>query len=163
MRPGTLALGAAVIGTALGLLPFAMVRLNAALGWPRWESDAGRVAGTVLIAAGAALALYCSRLFARLGQGTPVPIEPPRKLVVAGAYRWSRNPIYVADVTMLTGIFLYRGELALLLYVAFFALASHLVIVWREEPELRARFGEAYDAYVRRVPRWLGLPRAGER
>jgi protein-S-isoprenylcysteine O-methyltransferase Ste14 len=163
VRPGTLALGAAVIGTALGLLPFAMVRLNSALGWPRWESGAGRVAGAVLVAAGAALALYCSRLFARLGQGTPVPTQPPRKLVVAGAYRWSRNPIYVADVTMLTGIFLYRGELALLLYVAFFALASHLVIVWREEPELRARFGEAYDAYVRRVPRWLGLPRAGER
>jgi protein-S-isoprenylcysteine O-methyltransferase Ste14 len=160
VRPGTFALGAAVIGTALGLLPFAMVRLNAALGWPRWESDVARVVGALLLAAGAALALYCSRLFARLGQGTPVPIEPPRKLVVAGAYGWSRNPIYVADVTMLTGIFLLRGELALLLYVGFFALVSHLVIVWREEPELRARFGTEYERYMAEVPRWVGIGRA---
>lgn len=160
MRPGTLALGAAVIGTAFGLLPFAVVRLNAALGWPRFESDAARLAGAALIAAGVALALYCSRLFARLGQGTPVPIEPPRQLVVAGAYRWSRNPIYVADVTILVGLFLHRGELARLLYAALFALAAHLVIVWREEPELRARFGADYERYMAEVPRWIGMGRA---
>jgi hypothetical protein len=68
----------------------------------------------------------------------------------------------VGDVTVLLGLFLHRGELTLLVYAALFALAAHLVIVWREEPDLRGRFGAEYDAYVRLVPRWIGplRPRA---
>ena len=160
VRPNTFALGAAVIGTAFGLLPFAMVRLNSTLGWPRWESDAARAAGVVVMTVGVAIVLHCSRLFARVGRGTPVPLEPPQRLVVTGAYRWSRNPIYVGDVTVLLGLFLHRGELTLLVYAALFALTAHLVIVWREEPDLRGRFGAEYDAYARRVPRWIGPLRA---
>lgn len=135
--------------------PGAMRDLNQDWGWPRWQTSAGRAVGVVLILGGVTTALYCSRLFTRVGKGTPIPADPPKHLVISGLYRYSRNPIYVADVAILLGIFLYFGELALLLYAGIGALILQAVIVWWEEPVLKKRFGDAYIRYVGTVPRWL--------
>jgi protein-S-isoprenylcysteine O-methyltransferase Ste14 len=75
--------------------------------------------------------------------------------VITGLYRHSRNPMYVAHAAYLLGLFLYRGELCLLLYAALYVVAIHTSIVLGEEPELRERFGEEYDRYTQTVPRWL--------
>jgi protein-S-isoprenylcysteine O-methyltransferase Ste14 len=158
VRLQTAATGAAVVGTALVLLPAAAVALNRMLGWPRWRSDAAQVCGGILVLAGVAALAYCARVFRTEGRGTPVPIEPPRLLVRDGPYRWSRNPMYVADVAILLGLFLHRGELALLVYAIAFTLVLHLWIVRWEEPVLIERFGADYVAYMRAVPRWIGPP-----
>jgi protein-S-isoprenylcysteine O-methyltransferase Ste14 len=154
----TFLLGSGVMGTVFVLGPVTMVALNTAWAWPRWENGTGHVLGAILIVIGLGVAFYCARLFARVGGGTPVPTEPPTRLVVSGLYRYSRNPIYVADACILFGLFLHRGELALLLYVCLFTAVAHAWIVWWEEPRLRQRFGDEYAAYTRRVPRWIGLP-----
>lgn len=155
--------GTTFVAVVFFLLPAWMVELNRAWAWPRWGSPLGRVLGAVLIAGGLGVALHCSRLFSRVGEGTPIPIEPPKHLVLSGLYRYSRNPIYVADVAILLGVFLYLGHAALLLYAVAVALVLQAVIVWWEEPVLCRRFGEAYVRYTRAVPRWLLLrPRRGE-
>lgn len=136
--------------------PVEMADLNREQGWPRLESGVARSLGAVLFASGLGVAVYCSGLFARLGRGTPVPFDPPTNLVVSGLYRHSRNPIYVADVMILLGIFLLSGELALLLYALGVGLFLQIFIVALEEPQLRRRFGAPYDEYTQRVPRWLG-------
>ena len=141
------------------VFPGEMIDFNEELGWPRWRSVPGQVLGVALILAGAGVAIYCSGLFARVGRGTPVPFDPPVKLVASGLYRYSRNPIYVADVAIWLGIFLFLGHLALLLYAVLCTVAVQAVIVWWEEPDLRTRFGEDYARYVRSVPRWLPRPR----
>ena len=112
--------------------------------------------GVVLFLAALGLVLYCSQLFARIGKGTPVPIAPPRELVVSGLYRFSRNPIYVAQVAILLSYFCYSGELTLLLYSGAWALLVQTFIVRIEEPGLRKRFGDAYVRYTHEIPRWLG-------
>jgi len=63
--------------------------------------------------------------------------------------------MYVAQVAILLGLFLYRGELLLMAHVAIYAGVVQGWIVWREEPELRRRFGEEYLRYAQRVPRWI--------
>ena len=156
MRIRTLAAGAAFLGTAFVLAPFEMVELNQAYAWPRWESAIGPRIGGALMLAGIALAVYCSNLFSRVGGGTPVPIEPPTRLVITGLYRYSRNPIYVAHVGFLLGLFLYRGESSLLLYAAIYAGIIQTWIVRGEEPGLQRRFGAEYVEYMRDVPRWIG-------
>jgi protein-S-isoprenylcysteine O-methyltransferase Ste14 len=158
MQSRTAITGALIVGTVLVAGPVGAVALNEALSWPRWQTSPGRIGGGALIAAGLVLALYCSHLFKARGDGTPVPLEPPRRLVRDGVYGYSRNPIYVADLTMLIGIFLHRGELALLLYAGLFALVVHVWIVTWEEPVLRERFGREYAAYEIDVPRWIGMP-----
>ena len=50
---------------------------------------------------------------------------------------------------------LYFASLGLLIYAAAASIAAHVMIVRVEEPELRERFGESYEAYCRSVPRWL--------
>jgi protein-S-isoprenylcysteine O-methyltransferase Ste14 len=156
MRIRTALQGSLFVATVFFLLPRAFVGLNDRLGWPRWETGAGDVIGGVLILAGIGVMLHCSQVFRSLGQGTPVPIEPPTKLVQTGLYRQSRNPIYVADVAVWLGIFLVEGHLALLVYTGLMLALLQAAVVWWEEPVLAERFGAEYADYRRRVPRWLG-------
>ncbi len=156
MRPLTALGGVAFVALLFFVLPSGAASLNASLGWPTWKTTAGQVGGWALIAAGAGLAVYCSGLFRRLGGGTPVPIEPPTRLVVAGLYRYTRNPMYVADLAILIGIFGVRGEAALLLYAGVFSAFIQLWLVLHEEPVLVKRFGADYEDYRGRLPRWLG-------
>lgn len=65
--------------------------------------------------------------------------------------------MYVAQVAFLFGLFVYRGELALLLYAAIYTGAIHASVVRSEEPELRQRFGEEYVRYTQQVPRWIPI------
>jgi protein-S-isoprenylcysteine O-methyltransferase Ste14 len=155
MKPASIAMGTVFLATVFILAPLGAIELNEAWDWPRWQIPAGSLIGIGVILAGLALILYCSGLFARLGKGTPVPIQPPEHLVIRGLYRYCRNPMYVGQVAILLGLFLYRGELALLLYAAFWAGAVERYVIWREEPELQRRFGEAYARYTESVPRWV--------
>ncbi len=150
--------GASFIVAIFGLVPAWVAGVNDELGWPQWRTTAGQALGVLLFLGGLGLVVYCSRLFARIGKGTPVPIAPPTELVVSGLYRFTRNPIYVAQVAILSSYFCYFGELALLLYSGVWALLVQGFVVWVEEPDLRSRFGESYLEYTRQVPRWVGIP-----
>ena len=108
----------------------------------------------VVAAAGLALLLSCVAWFQRHG-GTPAPIDPPRRLVVRGPYRWTRNPMYVALALLLVAQILAHPGRAVLLY-ALAALAGVVAFVHLyEEPTLRRRFGADYEAYTASVPRWF--------
>jgi protein-S-isoprenylcysteine O-methyltransferase Ste14 len=113
-----------------------------------------QVAGVVVLAAGAAVALWCVLAFALVGRGTPAPFDPPRRLVVEGPYRFVRNPMYVGAGVALAGAALFFESVALALFTGGFFLITHLFVLGYEEPTLRRTFGEAYDAYCRRVRRW---------
>jgi len=116
--------------------------------------DVPQVAGMVVAAAGAALALWCVIAFASIGRGTPAPFDPPRRLVIQGPYHFVRNPMYVGAGVALAGAGLFYESLPLMGYSAFFLLAAHLFVVWYEEPTLRRTFGQEYEAYCRQVRRW---------
>lgn len=113
-----------------------------------------QVAGLVAGVAGAAIALMCIFTFVFVGHGTPAPFDPPRRLVVAGPYRFVRNPMYLGAAIAMSGAALYFQSLALLGYVGVFLLVVHVFVVTYEEPTLRRTFGEDYDGYCRMVGRW---------
>ena len=105
--------------------------------------------------AGSLVILSCFRDFVVKGGGTPVPVDPPRELVVSGFYRYVRNPIYVGAFLIFLGYFLWFGTWALLMYVVFSFIGAHLYVVLYEEPNLKRKFGRQYEEYLERVPRWL--------
>jgi protein-S-isoprenylcysteine O-methyltransferase Ste14 len=111
--------------------------------------------GLALVAVGVALLSTCIFEFARSGLGTLSVIDPPRKLVVRGLYRYVRNPMYLSVVTIVLGELLLTGSPALLAYGAIGFGAINLFVLGYEEPNLRRRFGPAYEAYLREVGRWL--------
>ncbi|MCG3189353.1 MAG: hypothetical protein LKCHEGNO_01713 [Burkholderiaceae bacterium] len=115
--------------------------------------------GLLPLAAGAVGLLWCVRDFYVQGKGTLAPWSPPQNLVVVGLYRYSRNPMYVCVLLTLLGWAASFVSSGLLLYCALVALAFHLRVVYGEEPWLAQRHGPSWQAYVSRVPRWLGLRR----
>jgi protein-S-isoprenylcysteine O-methyltransferase Ste14 len=114
-----------------------------------------QIAGVVVGAVGAVIALWCISTFVFVGRGTPAPFDPPRNLVVVGPYRWVRNPMYVGAALALAGAALFYESWALLGYCAAFLLITHLFVVAYEEPVLRSTFGDAYVRYCEGVRRWL--------
>lgn len=77
------------------------------------------------------------------------------ELVTVGPYSLTRNPLYLFSLIGFVGVGLGTECFTLpLLLIAFFALVYPAVIA-REERDLRARFGAAFDAYCARVPRFL--------
>jgi protein-S-isoprenylcysteine O-methyltransferase Ste14 len=113
-----------------------------------------QVAGMVIGSAGAAVAVWCIFTFASVGRGTPAPFDPPRRLVIGGPYRFVRNPMYIGAGLALAGAALFYESLPLLGYTGLFFLATHLLVMWYEEPALRRTFGQDYEAYCGRVRRW---------
>lgn len=111
--------------------------------------------GIALIATGFALVTWTVSLFARIGKGTLAPWDPTSRLVVVGPYRHVRNPMISGVLTVLLGEAALFGSLPLLVWfgAAFAVNAIYFPLV--EEPGLRKRFGEDYEAYRAAVPRWV--------
>jgi protein-S-isoprenylcysteine O-methyltransferase Ste14 len=66
-----------------------------------------------------------------------------------------RNPLLAGIVVALVGLALWRASGVLLLLAGVAAWAAHWWVTRVEEPDLRRRFGDAYEAYLRAVPRWI--------
>lgn len=122
---------------------------------PRLETSPISILAIPLWLAGGLIVLRCFWDFTFKGHGTPVPIDPPKELVITGLYRYVRNPIYVGVLSIFLGHFLWFGNLTLLLYAVLAFIAVHLFIVFYEEPTLKKKFGPAYEDYLSRVPRWI--------
>jgi protein-S-isoprenylcysteine O-methyltransferase Ste14 len=114
-----------------------------------------QVMGLIIAVCGGALALWCILTFAVIGQGTPAPFDPPRRLVIRGPYAFVRNPMYIGAGLTLVGAALFYGSLALLAYAAIFLMITHLFVLVYEEPTLRRTFGNDYESYCHNVGRWL--------
>jgi protein-S-isoprenylcysteine O-methyltransferase Ste14 len=121
---------------------------------PAWSgADA---AGWLLMAAGFALYLVCAFWgFAIRGKGTPLPLDPPKKLVVEGPYGVVRNPMYWGVGALVLGEAAVFHSLALLELTGVLVVGVNLFVLLYEEPALRRKFGAEYEEYCKRVPRWL--------
>ncbi|HEY1483034.1 MAG TPA: isoprenylcysteine carboxylmethyltransferase family protein [Candidatus Acidoferrum sp.] len=113
------------------------------------------LAGGLLLLLGLSVYLWCAWDFAVKGLGTPAPIDAPKNLVVQGLYRYTRNPMYVGVAAMIAGQAIYRGSVAVALYLGVVVILFNLFVLFYEEPTLRRQFGEQYNNYCRAVPRWF--------
>lgn len=119
-----------------------------------------RIAGVVFALAGGALWLGATVTLVAHGDGTPLPLDPPRRLVVTGPYRWIRHPMHVGLVGFFAGEALLFRSLVLLGFAVVIGVA---VVAWarHEDRELDARFGRPWRDYRDAVPPWLSRPRDG--
>jgi protein-S-isoprenylcysteine O-methyltransferase Ste14 len=78
----------------------------------------------------------------------------PNALVTSGPFEYSRNPIYVAFMIPIVSLAILSPAVSLLT-ASVYILAMDVFIIRREEGLLECRFGETYNAYKARVPRWI--------
>lgn len=131
----------------LSLRVDAFFSLSRPLGYP-WNY----MVSLPLLAVGGFLSLWSVLHFSKAG-GTPVPVNPPAKLVDTGPYTYSRNPMLLGVFLMLFGVAFLIGSASLLFcFAPACAVCSVLEFKMIEEPELEKRFGETYREYKRRTP-----------
>ena len=138
-------------GIVAGVVPWWLT------GWkadPFAYSAPVRILGVVLLLAGLLVLLHAFARFVREGVGTPAPVAPTENLVVGGAYRYVRNPMYLAVTATIVGQALLLGRFGLLLYAAGLLVVFVAFVRGYEEPTLTLRYGERYAAYRRAVPGW---------
>jgi protein-S-isoprenylcysteine O-methyltransferase Ste14 len=137
-------------GTVAGLVPSLIT------GWRRPGDPVPSVdaLGWILVLAGAAVLLHAFVEFAWHGRGTPSPSAPTERLVVRGAYRHVRNPMYVAVLALVLGQALLFTSWGLSAYLVVLGLTVHAFVRTYEEPTLREAYGSTYEDFCENVPRW---------
>lgn len=133
-----------------GLLPWWLTGWRMLPAWPPL-----RFMGALFILAGMAFLVHAFWRFVAEGRGTPAPIAPTERLVTGGAYRYVRNPMYLAVLAIILGQALLMGQPLLLAYGAVICAAVVSFVHFYEEPVLARQFGADYEAYRGAVPGWL--------
>ena len=110
--------------------------------------------GILLLAVAAGLTVGAVLAFTR-ARTTIIPHLDPSALVTSGIFRWTRNPIYLADVLILVGLSLIWGKTAGLILVPALVLLLERRFIRGEEARLRAAFGNAFESYAATTRRWL--------
>jgi protein-S-isoprenylcysteine O-methyltransferase Ste14 len=87
--------------------------------------------------------------------GTPVPFDPPRRLVTTGVYAYVRNPMQLSAVLLL----FLLGIVVRNPWVSAAGVMAHIYSAglagWDEDEDLRRRFGNAWTLYRQKVRRWV--------
>jgi len=125
---------------------------------PVSTSDPLQLAGLLLTSVGTIFLLVCIWEFVAYGRGTLAPVDPPKRLVVRGLYKYVRNPMYLSVLVVLVGEGLLTRSLGLFEYTLGWFVWINLVVLLYEEPALYRAFGASYQAYSAAVSRWLPRP-----
>ncbi len=142
--------------TVTVVIPYYILRRSGS-GFNDWiaNPDPQILIGAALGLMGLSLFLYTVFLFRTIGKGTLAPWTPKKKLVVAGPYRYCRNPMITGVLLILAGEALFFHSTGLLIWAVSFFAINMLYFTVYEEPDLEERFGEDYREYKRHVPRWM--------
>ena len=149
-------IGVTIFGGFTALFVFAAILVDRLLNLPRLLPEGARLPVSIpMIAVGLAVTAWSAFHFLNV-RGTPVPFNPPPKVVNTGPYQYARNP-------MLTGVFLFLFGIGFIVnsvsLVFFFTPLYVLINVWEiktiEEPELIKRLGTEYIEYRRHTPMFI--------
>lgn len=141
-------------GIVAGLVPFLLTgkTLNTIIEPPLFWYH---FIGLIIFVIGFILMSVCIINFAVRGKGTLSPADPTKKLVIAGPYKFSRNPMYVGVMMLLIGEAIFFQSLPIGFYSLIIFIAFYTFVVFFEEPRLLESFGDDYKKYTNSVRRWL--------
>lgn len=142
------------------LVPLALagVEQHLHLGWPPLHAAGWDWIGATTFVAASGLGLWSCVAMALRGEGTPLPAETARRLVLAGPYRYVRNPMAVAGTLQTAGVGLWHGSWMVLAAAVAGAVTWNTCIRPGEEADLAARFGFDYERYRDDVRCWVPTP-----
>ena len=110
--------------------------------------------GLFVFAAGLSLTFWAFYLFKK--NKTPIiPGKKPEFMVVEGAYKFTRNPMYLGVTIALLGAAIYFGNIFSFLSPIIFFLSMNYYFVPFEEKLMEQIFGNQYLNYKKKVRRWV--------
>ena len=111
-------------------------------------------AGILPLLLGMALNIVADKAFKKTGT-TVKPFEVSTTLVTSGAFRYSRNPMYLGMVMILTGVAFLLGALSPFIIIPIFAITMDRAFIVTEEKMLDECFGSKWKQYKADVRRWI--------
>ena len=155
-------LGLTIFGLFTALFVIAAIFVDRMLELPPLLPENARLPVSIpMIAVGLAVTAWSAFHFLKV-RGTPVPFNPPPKVVRTGPYRYARNPMLIGVFLFLFGMGFIVNSVSL---VCFFTPLYMLINVWElkkiEEPELIKRLGTEYIEYRSHTP--MFIPRGRSR
>ena len=141
-------------GVILFVIPPWIVAASTRLGLPVYEFAAARFVAVGLFVVASTLGIVSAITMAVQGQGTPLPIDSPRRMVVTGPYARVRNPMAIAGLAQGTAVAIWHGSLAVLVYVIVGGVIWQFAVRPLEEADLLRVFGDEFARYRETVPLW---------
>jgi protein-S-isoprenylcysteine O-methyltransferase Ste14 len=117
----------------------------------------GGVADWMLVAAVLVLlfvGIAATAEFARAGDGTPIPFDPPKRVVATGPYAFIANPMQIISAAVMLLLALYARSWGLALVAAMFALFDTVYASWYNRAHIAHALPEAWRRYRAAVPDW---------
>ncbi len=140
------------------------LQVDKLLGLPRLLPTPANIAVCAPVVTAGLLLLLWSILHFALARGTPVPANPPPRLVTSGPYAYVRNPMLVGVFVIMFGLgILFRSVSLVFIFTPLFILLNVLELWAIEEPELEKRLGQQYVEYKKKVPMFIPWPKIGMR
>jgi len=118
--------------------------------------------GVAVLGLASALGIWSAIVMSTLGNGTPLPSAMPTSLVIAGPYRWVRNPMAVAGIVQGAAVGLILSSWVVVVYAIAGSLVWNYAIRPHEEADLEHRFGDEFRRYRDAVRCWLPRLRAAQ-
>jgi len=148
--------GAVFFFTLVWLFIVASLEVDKFLGFPKlFTSSLNIIVCVPVIAIGSFLMLWSILHFGGV-RGTPVPFNPPPKLVTTGPYAHVRNPMLTGVFILLFGLGVLFQSISLLsIFTPLFILLNVFELKAIEEPEMEKRLGKEYLEYKERVPMFI--------
>lgn len=144
--------------TIFVLIPLVIVSATQDSSWKATFAEINEFnfwAGALFGALGLALSGWTVGLFARYGEGTAAPWDPPQHFVVRGPYLYVRNPMVLGAFAILISEALFLNSVPIFIWCLLLVGAKYFYIPRVEEKELEERFGNEYLVYKKNVPRWI--------
>jgi protein-S-isoprenylcysteine O-methyltransferase Ste14 len=147
-----------IVPTAIFVVSPAVAKLIDSLFWKQQlisPHPSLVILGILFMISGMFLAFWTIYLFKTIGKGTPNPSLPPKNMVIAGPYKYCRNPMALGGFFILLGETLLYYSPSMLGLTLLYAVILTLYVIYEEEPKLKKRFGAEYEAYLKSVPRFF--------
>lgn len=111
----------------------------------------------VLVAAGLLLlfiGVSATAEFARVGNGTPIPFDPPKRVVASGPYAFMANPMQIISAFFMAILAIYAHSWGLGLIAMMFAIFDTVYATWYNRAHIALAMPEAWSGYRSVVKEW---------
>ena len=145
-----------VVSSSIWLLFFVSLKVDRFLNFPPLPpAPVNIILSVTLITLGLLLAIWSVIHFHKV-KGTPIPSNPPPKLVTSGPYAHVRNPMHIGFYIVFFGVgILLRSISTVAIFMPVLILFDTLELKAIEEPELEKRLGKEYLEYKKKVPMFI--------
>ena len=143
--------------TFLFLLPEAIFAMRPGAGWAHLVSTRGWIRQLALqaIALLALPGISAVLEFAERGGGSPIPYDPPKRLVTSGLYRYLSNPMQISCTLTMCAWAILLGNAWMGVAAAVALVYGVGIAAWDEEEDMERRFGPPWRQYRGVVRNWM--------